>query len=136
MEKETVVNQPMPRKSLEAAPYWDGLQKKELRYQFCQACSKAVFHPRQLCPYCLSSELEWRVSKGKAKIYSYSVIYRPLFPEWKSPYILGIVQLEEDFYMFTEIVECSAEQVKIDMAVQVVFHPISSDTVLPKFRPV
>ena len=130
------MQQPLPRKTLESEPYWEGLQKNELRYQFCPACSKAVFHPRHLCPYCLCSNLEWRVSSGKAKIYTYSVIYRPLFPDWKAPYILAIVRLDEDYYMFTEIVNCSAEEVQVEMPVEVTFDSVAPEVILPKFRPV
>jgi len=128
--------QPLPRKTLESEPYWEGLQKNELRYQFCRGCSQAVFHPRELCPYCMSSQLEWRVSSGKAKIYTYSIVYRSLFPDWKAPYILAIVRLDEDFYMFTQIVDCSPEQVQVEMPIEVMFDQVTADLVLPKFRPV
>lgn len=126
---------PLPRKTPEAEPYWQGMDKNELRYQFCLDCSQPVFHPRHLCPYCMSSRLEWRVSSGKAKIYTYSVVYRPLFPDWKAPYILAIVKLDEDYYLSTQIVDCFPEQVRVDMPVEITFERVSPDLVLPKFRP-
>jgi len=51
------------------------------------------------------------------------------------PYILCIVHLNEDFYMFSELVECSPEEAAVGMPVEVVFEDAGHDFVLPKFRP-
>ena len=134
------INQPVPLPPItaDAARYWEGLIMNELRYQVCTGCGASVFHPRYFCPYCLSSELKWQESSGKGKVYSFSTVYRALYKalEDKLPYTLAIIELTEGFFMFSEIVDCDPSQIQIGMPVEVVFHKVSEDVTLPKFKPV
>ena len=126
-----------PRVSTEAEPYWEGLHQKELRYQYCASCQRAVFPPRACCPYCLERPLQWKVSNGKGKIYSFSVVHRPL-PNWRSPapYTVGIIRMAEDYFTFTEVVGCPPEKVSVDMDVQVSFDEVEPKLILARFHPI
>jgi uncharacterized protein len=93
-------------RSPEAAEYWAGLEKGVLRYQFCSACDNAIFYPRSFCPYCMSrSSVEWRTSSGSGTLYTYSELFVAPTESMRSriPYILGIAEMEEGFYMFGEV---------------------------------
>lgn len=126
-----------PRHNIETQRYWQGCQKEKLLYQRCLDCGEVVFHPRAICPYCLKENLEWKESNGKGRIYSFSVIHRAPSEKWqdKVPYALGIVEMEEGYYIFTEFVNVDVNRLQINMPVKVVFDHVAEDLTLPKFEP-
>lgn len=128
----------LPRWSEETRPYWDALRSGKLVYQRCLACAEVVFHPRAICPYCLSDRLEWCPSRGVGRIYSFTVQYRaPIAEQQKDmPIALGIVELDEGFHMFTQFVTRDFSSLRIGQAVEVRFDRVSEELVLPKFAPV
>jgi uncharacterized OB-fold protein len=81
-------------------------------------------------------DLEWQDSSGRGTLYSHSVVMRPQQPSFEPGYIAAIVQLEEGWKMLTNIIECEVEDLRIGMAVEVVFRPVSADITLPYFRPI
>lgn len=125
-----------PRSSLDSAPYWEGCRHGELRYQQCNACGEVVFHPRALCPYCMADALAWKVSAGRARIYSFSVQHVPLRPDAGSsdPRALGIAEVDEGFFMFAEFVADDLEALAIGDALEVTFDRIDDTLTLPKFK--
>lgn len=125
-----------PRSSIDTKPYWEGARRGELLFQRCKGCAQVVFHPRAVCPYCLSGELAWEQSAGRGKIYSFTLQYVPLHRESQAPLpqVLGIVELDEGFHMFTAIDETDFSRLKIDARVEVYFDAVAEDLSLPKFR--
>jgi uncharacterized OB-fold protein len=90
----------------EAAPYWEGLELGLVRYQHCVVCNQAVFYPRTFCPYCMTEDrLEWRTASGRGKLYAFSELFVPptLADRDRVPYVLGIVEMDEGFFLFGEI---------------------------------
>lgn len=57
----------------EPAP-WESFRERQktesFPFQKCDACSKAIFYPRVLCPHCGSTELEWCSASGEGIVYS------------------------------------------------------------------
>lgn len=132
----------LPQTSLDTQPYWEGLLASELRYQSCGACNSAVFHPRALCPYCLTDALCWRVSGGNGTIYSCSIqhFHNVEANEEPGPKAMGIIALDEGFHMFAEILVPDLlapdfDSLRIGLEVAVMFDRVAADLVLPKFRP-
>ncbi len=125
-----------PRVSPEALPYWEGCLQNELRYQRCGDCSEPVFHPRAVCPYCLSDNLSWECSEGVGEIYSFSVQYVALYPEREGnlPRAVGIVALKEGYHMFTELEIPVGSELRVGQKVRVYFDRVADDLALPKFR--
>ena len=121
----------------DAAPWWEGVARGELRYQFCLDCQKAFFYPRTVCPNCLSEKVEWRVSSGRGEIYARTVVRRGPGASFarRVPYVVALVDLEEGFRMMTNIVECPVDQVKVGMKVGVVFGEGAEGERLPFFKP-
>ena len=126
---------PLPRPSDLSAPHWEGAQAGELRVQRCTACNTCVFIPQPACTKCFSSELEWVTSSGRGTVYSFTVVHRPQRPEFQVPYAVAIVELEEGWYMLSNLVGCAVEDVKIGVPVDVVFEKMSEEITLPLFRP-
>ncbi|MGH2506886.1 MAG: Zn-ribbon domain-containing OB-fold protein, partial [Ktedonobacteraceae bacterium] len=94
----------------DSQPYWDGIAHGELRIQRCDACSRAVFYPRSLCPHCHSDQLSWFTATGKGTIYSYTVAHQA-FGSFASdaPYVIAIVELAEGARMMTRIIDAPRE---------------------------
>jgi uncharacterized OB-fold protein len=119
----------------DSRPYWEGLARGELRIQRCDACSRYVFYPRAICPYCSSGQLSWVTSTGKGTIYSYTVAHQAFGPfADEVPFVVAIVELEEGVRMMTRIVDAPHEQVRIGAAVHVTFATISEEMTLPYFQ--
>ena len=103
----------------------------------CKTCSNLFFYPREVCPTCLSSDLEWVPVSGNGKLYSYTVVHQPGIPSFQedSPYIFAMVQLDEGPRMVANLVECPVEEAKMDMPVTVVFDDVTPEVTLVKFKP-
>lgn len=127
---------PSPQPSVLTQPFWDACERGSLVFLRCEDCGGASHAGAMLCAHCCSRGLEWRESSGTGSVYSWSTVWRPQSPEFATPYIAAIVNLDEGWSMISNIIDCDPEQVSIDMRVEVEFHPINDGTVLPLFRPV
>jgi uncharacterized OB-fold protein len=125
---------PILRTSPVTAPFWAGVDAGELRYQRCRACGLAVFNPAHVCRHCTANELEWAVSAGLGTIYSYTVCYRPMTPDFTTPYAPVLVDLDEGYQMLSNLVGCDVADLQVGLRVQVLFHSIG-DRSLPYFEP-
>jgi len=126
---------PLPRPTALSRPHWDGCREGELRVQRCRACGGYVFIPQPVCTHCQEASLEWVRSSGRGTLYSYTTVHRPQRPEFEVPYTVAIVELEEGFFMLTNLVDCPAERMRIGMPVEVSFRRMSDEITLPMFRP-
>jgi len=125
----------MLQQDSDSRPYWEGLAQSELRIQHCNACSKAVFYPRSICPYCHSDELSWIAASGKGAIYSYTVAHQGFGPFAADvPFVIAIVELEEGARMMSRIVAAPDERIVVGAAVRVTFESVGEDLTLPYFR--
>jgi uncharacterized OB-fold protein len=130
---------PLPRPSDLTRPFWDGCARGELLYQRCPRCGTAVFDPAPICPACRSRELEWQRSGGHGAVYSWTIARRPLSPAFTDVYAPIIVELDEGFWMISNLVGCDDGELAVGMRVEVAFHPIDDPqggtVTLPYFRP-
>ena len=129
---------PVPVPTKETQPYWDGCKQHELRVQKCTACSHHQFYPRLYCTTCMSDRVEWVKTSGRAKVLSFTIIYRPVTQAFAGnvPYVVALVTLDEGPQMMTNIVGCEPEKVNIGMPVQVTFDDWTEEISVPKFKPV
>jgi hypothetical protein len=132
-----VIEKPLPAITEDGAPYWEYAKKHELRAQRCGACGHLRFPPSNVCPKCLAEEHAWVVLSGRGTIYSFIVVHRPQHPAFQedAPYNVAIVELEEGIRLHGNVLECANEDLRVGLAVEVVFDHVKDDVVLPKFRP-
>ena len=80
-----------------SAPFAEGLQRSEIRYQACAACRAAQTLARYACRACGSTELQWRAAKGAGRVYSVTTVARAPSDEFRplAPYARAIVELDE-----------------------------------------
>jgi uncharacterized protein len=125
---------PVPHASSHlSVPFWQGCRAGELRYQRCESCGLANFPPTEHCRQCLSPDVGWAQSEGLGEIYSWTVVHRPVSPEFEPPYAPAIVTLDEGYQMLTNIVGVAPEDLAVGMRVQVQFHEVGPDLTLPYF---
>ncbi len=125
---------PVPHASSQVSlPFWQGCRAEELRYQRCAACGLANFPPTEHCRQCLSAELQWKQSDGVGEVYSWTVVHRPVTPEFTPPYAPAIVTLDEGYQMLTNVIGVTPADLAIGMPVQVRFHEVGDDVTLPYF---
>jgi uncharacterized OB-fold protein len=114
-------------------PFWDGVAEGVLRIQRCRTCGKHVFYPRAVCPHCMSAELEWVEASGAGRVHSFTVVHRaPPDHRDLAPYVVALIQLDEDVRMMTRLVDVEPAEVTVDMPVEVA---IQGEPRLPCFRP-
>ena len=114
----------------ESKPYWDAAANGKLMIKHCKGCNKNFFYPRSICPFCSSTDTEWKEASGKGEIYSHSTMRR--VPE---PYALAYVTLAEGPKMLTNIVDCDYDKLAIGQKVHVVFKPAKEGPPIPAFAP-
>lgn len=96
--------------------YLDQLAQGQFLIQRCQACARAVFYPRMICPHCGSDRLDWATPSGKGTVYSTTVVRRKA--EHGGDYNVALIDLEEGVRMMSRVEGISADLVTIGMAVQ------------------
>lgn len=116
--------------------FWDACKGGKLAYQRCNDCGKAFFRPEIACPHCLSQNWSWQQSKGLGTLYSFSVSHRAPTPAFTAPFIFAIVDLDEGYSMFSNLVGLEMGEAKIGMRLQVTFRAVTGGMTLPLFRPV
>lgn len=122
---------PSPSVTPEAAPYWAAAADSRLLIKACRACGELHHYPRPHCPFCLSSDTEWREASGGGVLYAATVIRKGpgagLAP--------AFVTLDEGLTIQAGLVDCEPEAVQIGARLRVVFKPSENGTLVPMFRP-
>ena len=135
----TEYNKPLPRAiSPELTrPFWEGTKRGELMMPRCKQCDNMFFYPREECPRCASTNLEWVKVSGMGRLHSFTIVRQPANASFIEdvPYAYAIVQLAEGPRMISNVVECDMDDLEIDMPLEAVFDEVTSDWTLVKFRP-
>ncbi len=110
--------------------FWDAANEGKLLIKRCNDCGETHYYPRDVCPFCLSTNTEWQETSGRGTIYSFSTLWRA-----EVPYTLAFVTLDEGPTMLTNIVDCDPKALEVGQAVRVVFRAAENGQHLPMFTP-
>ena len=116
-------------------PFWDACSEGRLILPRCNACGRHFFRPEVACTHCFSTDWRWFDASGRATLYSYSIVHRAPAPGFETPFVFAVVELDEGVAMFSNVVGCKLEGVRIGMPLRVTFENIAPGIHLPKFRP-
>ena len=107
--------------SLDAQPYWDGLQAGRLLIQCCAACGRWRHYPRPLCPACQSPDHDWLPVSATGTVYSWTVLHQSALPELAGllPLTLLTVTLPEGVRLLGRLRAGAHTEVRAGAAVQV-----------------
>jgi uncharacterized OB-fold protein len=114
---------------IDSAPYWDGLRRHELVILRCGECRRFVHPPQASCPRCLSLDLVPEPVSGRGTVYSFTVANREFAPGIKPPYVVALVDLEEqeNLRLVTNLVNVAIGDVRIGLPVRVLFCDLDLD---------
>lgn len=128
---------PIPEITPEMAPFFEAARRHELVVQRCSACGTLRFPARAACNGCMSREASWTPVAGRGRVFSVAVMHQANHPAFEAmlPYAVVVVELECGVRMISNLVDCAAHEVAIDMPVEVAFEARSPEVVLPVFRP-
>jgi uncharacterized protein len=133
----------LPKLDLDiTGPFWQAAANQRLEIPRCINCDMFVWYPKQQCPKC-QDELIWSEVSGKGTVAAFTVVRRPLLPDYGSwaPYVPALVALEENpaIRIVSQLVDCDIENLTCDMAVEVVFRqleiPDQGSYWAPLFKP-
>ena len=133
---ETPIPKPLPELEGFAKDFYEGCQRGELLFQCCGGCGAWRHVPRELCAQCGSWEWTWKASSGRGRVFTWTVVTRPLHPAFAEdvPLAAVVVELEEGVRLLTHVVNCPPDELEMEMPVEVVFEAITPEVTLPKFR--
>ena len=94
----------------------------------CNNCGKMYYPIKKVCRVCGSRDFEETKLSDKGKLVSFTVIRSPPsgYEEYV-PYVVGIVELEEDIRVISQIVDCDIKDVKTGMELETTFRRTSTD---------
>lgn len=89
-----------------------------------------------MCRRCGSTRVSAQPASGRGRVASFTVNRQQWGPEDGGPYLIALVELEEQagLNLLTNLVDCGLDEVAMGMPVEVAFRPLE-DVWLPLFRP-
>lgn len=129
----------MPRKLPEItalnAAFWQSGETGALKITRCQSCAFWLHPPAAFCPQCESRDIQPEAVSGRGCIASFTVNYQAWTKELAEPYVVAIVELDEQagLQFVTNILDADPDSISIGQTVEVVFEQIE-DVWLPLFR--
>jgi uncharacterized OB-fold protein len=116
-----------------AEPFWAGTREGRFLLPWCTACGRPHWFPREVCPHCLSPELDWREASGAATVHAVSVMPKPGNPAMagREPYAVALVDLAEGVRMLSEVAGGDPWTVAIGDAVSLAWEPLTDGRQLP-----
>jgi uncharacterized OB-fold protein len=128
-------HRPRPGISRDTEFFWKGIEEDELRIQRCNSCARLHHPPVVRCPDCGGYEFGHQVASGKGRVYSFVEPCHPRLPSFDTPYLVGLIELEEGTRLISNIVDIDPAAVEIDMPVELVIRRPDPELALPMFRP-
>jgi len=123
--------QPSP----ETTGFWQGVERNELLFKWCDPCGRH-YHPRRIiCPQCASTELGWKRASGAGKVYSYSEVHRAPTKEFAkgAPYTVGLVETVEGVHYFCRIIAEKGARISVGAPAVLEFRVLENGYRLPVF---
>jgi uncharacterized OB-fold protein len=125
----------MPTTSPETVPFWEACNREEFLLQKCPDCGKFQYHYRAFCSHCWSENIEDYKSAGHGTVWTFSVVMKNRSPgyEGKTPYAVGIVELEGGTKVFGNIVDIDPMAIEIGTKVELIFAIADTGQKIPLF---
>ncbi len=121
-----------------SAGFWEASRQPRLDLPWCVACDQAFWFPREVCPHCLGSAIEWRPATGRGVIYAVTVEHKPtMLPAvfGTDPYAIALVDLDEGVRVMANIVGAPPGDLRSGQPVEATWEPLSDGRHLLLFQP-
>ena len=125
-----------PTASPGGEPFWEGTREGRFLLPWCTACGRPHWYPREVCPHCLSEDLDWREASGVGTVYAVSVMPKPGNPTMagREPYAVALVDLAEGVRMMAEVTGADPYAVEVRDDVCLDWEPLTDGRRLPVWR--
>jgi acetyl-CoA acetyltransferase/uncharacterized OB-fold protein len=132
---ETPPVRPLPQPSLASAEFWTAGSDGVLRVLRCADCGAYTHPPLPRCRACRGDRLTMSPVSGRGVVAGFTVNHQQWLADFPPPYVIAVVALEEDdgVRLTTNIVGCPPADVRIGMAVRVLFEK-AGDVYVPLFE--
>ena len=127
----------IPQIQPEAAEFWAGSVRGELRVQRCTTCGLHQHYPRSVCSHCGAGTIEWVTAAGTGTIYSFTVIRQHGIPPFRTdvPFVVALVDLDEPgARILGRMPTLDPVDAHIGMRVRATFLPASEDAAFVEFE--
>jgi uncharacterized OB-fold protein len=116
--------------------FWTAGRDDVLRLRRCANCQLWLHPPRPVCPKCWGRDVAWEATNGRGSLYSFTVNHKAWSPDLPVPYVIGMVELEEQvgLRLTSNIVHCGTDDLVLGMPLRVVFEQ-QGDIFVPLFEP-
>lgn len=116
--------------------WWSATQDRKMMVNACRSCGQTSLYARPFCPHCWGEDVELAQATGRARLYTWSVVYQNSAPfDARTPYVLAMVDLEEGPRLMTTVEDCRIEDLRADMELMIAFRDDEDGFVVPVFRP-
>jgi uncharacterized protein len=121
----------------DSAPFWEATRRGVLLLPRCDRCAEPIWYPRFFCPVCGGTDTSWFEASGNGVVYTFTVVRKSRREGYATavPYVVASVELDEGPRIFTNIVDCDPETVRIGQRVSVTFATTEGGYALYRFRP-
>ena len=132
----TEYEKPLPLMEGFSQEFYRRCQQQQLCFQRCTGCGKWRHVPRHRCGACGSWDWEWARSKGLGRVFSWTVVRRPMHPTFveEIPYAPAIIEMDEGVRLVSWVVDCPPDELTKGTPVEVFFDAVTPEVTLPKFR--
>ena len=128
---------PLPVPDEDTQPWFDGLKEHKLLLQYFPSADHWQPPYSDRCTKDLSTDFEWRESKGTGQVYTWALMHQLYDPVWEEeiPYVLAVVELDEGPRLSSTLINVEKDAISVGMPVKVVFEDVTDEITLPKFEP-
>ena len=129
------MQRPLPETDTDAGEFWRGAAAGKLLIQRCTRCNGYQHYARPFCVKCRHDQLEMVEVSGHGILHSFTVVHRGPYDDLPTPYVVGLIKLDEGVTLLSHVVDCDPQALSCDMPLEVAFRPLREGIVLPVFRP-
>jgi len=115
-------------------PLWASIETKHMELQQCDSCAEFRYPPAPGCPNCLSLDYKWKKVSGRGKILSWVVFHKEYLDDYKPPYNVVAVQLDEGPIIISNLSGPEPSGTWIGKLVEIVYEDGADGETLPRVR--
>jgi len=120
--------------------FWDAAAEHRLVIQRCTSCGTFRLPPTGFCWKCRSQDVEWVEQDGRGTVYSFTIVWHPLLPDFADsvPYVPAVVELPgtNGCRLVGAMTDVTTDAMKVGMEVELVWRDVRDGTTVPTWRPV
>jgi 3-oxo-4,17-pregnadiene-20-carboxyl-CoA hydratase alpha subunit len=125
---------PRPGNNRDYAPFYAGVQRRQLLIQYCTSCGTIRHPPAPMCGHCHSLDQEFRECALGGELHSWVVHHHPPVPGFEVPFVIGLADMDEGFRLLAGLTVEDHNTLRVGLRVGVEFEETEPGYVLYRFR--